>query len=1074
VRQFNVSWRLAFAVGALMFSAPLPAGASGRLKVAYGNTMPMSFRTSSGQPAGFAVEVMREAARREGIELEWRFGGPTIEANDQALRSGELDLIPTGIETADRRREFHITSAWWTSDLVLIEDRAASHAPAPGSRIAVPAMGQWTASEAYPKATVSPYPNAVSLVEAVCRGDADAALIMETSLREILFSPPAVCAGKGLRTRDNGALLEYKLISRLAVAALAEKLRARIDEIALDGTLASIASHTAPVASTKAIVLAELLRAVNGRERFRTLSAVGAGATVLIAGFAFWLYRSRRRLERLNRELKSARADLQRSVEQLSVEHDRLSVAEAGARFGIFDWDLRTTVALWSPQLQALYGFRPGEFDGAFATWVECLPIEGRDETVELARFSVMGGQSFRFRMIRRDTGEERWIESRGHVYRDAGGSPVRLVGVNIDVTDLVRAEEARWDSEQRWQFALEGSGDGVWDWNGETRTTFYSRQWKAMLGYEETDIGGTQAEFEDRIHPEDRDKVLEAMRRHFAGETSSYSCEYRLRCKDGNYKWILARGRVVSRSPEGLALRAIGTHTDLTPIKTAEAEREKLRAQFHQAQKMESVGRLAGGIAHDFNNLLTVINGYSALVLNRRELPQAVREPVEQIGRAGAKAEDLVRQLLTFSRNNAQAREPVDVNQLIGNLEATVLRLVGEDVRIVTNVAAALPPAMADPRQIEQVLINLAVNARDAMPEGGTLTIGTAMASEPDKSCAICGDVVSHKGHICVVVRDTGTGMNQDTMEHLFEPFFTTKPVGKGTGLGLAVVQGIVVQNSGHLTVRSELGKGTEFRLYLPTSEASGLVREVPAPRAQIAGGGTVLLVEDNPDVRHFAARALDMHGYRVVEAHDGQTALELLRGEQPDLLLTDIVMPGMNGRELAARASEMRPGLRTLFMSGYAGDRVENLAEAEFIRKPFLPDDLALKVRQVLTQSVSKLRILVVDDEPAVRSFLRLALESAGYSVEEASNGKDAIAWIGRGAPDLVITDLVMPEKEGIETIETLRRSHPKLPILAISGAWGGSYLKIAAHLGANAVLSKPVNPEELVSQVGEILRG
>ena len=653
-------------------------------------------------------------------------------------------------------------------------------------------------------------------------------------------------------------------------------------------------------------------------------------------------------------------------------------------------------------------------------------------------------------------------------------GGAMFAVGMVRDITARKASETALRESEQRWSFALEGAGDGVWDWDGDTGLTFYSRQWKAMLGLAEDEM--RTGDFADLIHPDDRERAQAAIEDHLTGKSASYTAEYRLRCKDGSYKWILARGRVVTRSADGRPLRAIGTHTDLSRLKAAEAEREKLLAQFLQAQKMESVGRLAGGVAHDFNNLLTIINGYAVLLRGDPDCREPQRDSLDQVIAAGERAKALVGQLLSFSRKDPPSQSAVNVNTLVENMGKTVLRLIGEDVRMSTTLAASLPTVKADPNQLEQVLMNLAVNARDAMPNGGTLTIETGVRPEA-ALCEICGQQIFGEHHVFISVRDTGVGMSEEARSHLFEPFFTTKPVGQGTGLGLSVVHGIVTANSGHLVVQSEAGKGTEFRVYLPVMQAEQAVDQAPAGVAP-EGTEVILLVEDDPNVRRYVTTALTRLGYRVLEAPNAEDALATLQSQRPDLMLTDIVMPGMSGRELASKARQSVPGLKVLFMSGYTGgtaaESPEPIPNEEFLQKPFLPDELGARLRQLLGSKpkLARSRVLVVDDEAAIRRYLRSVLEPVGCEVEEAANGKQAIEVVKRRAPDLIITDLVMPEKEGIETILSLKQSYPMVRILAISGAAGGQYLETAKYLGADGVMRKPVGPAELAAKVREML--
>ena len=371
--------------------------------------------------------------------------------------------------------------------------------------------------------------------------------------------------------------------------------------------------------------------------------------------------------------------------------------------------------------------------------------------------------------------------------------------------------------------------------------------------------------------------------------------------------------------------------------------ERMKLEEQLRQSQKMEAVGMLAGGVAHDFNNLLTVINGYGEMLLSRIGEKSPMRKDVEEIRRAGDRAALLTRQLLAFSRRQVMQPKTIDLNELVANVENMLRRLIGEDVELRSILSTGLGRVKADPGQIEQVLLNLAVNSRDAMPGGGMLTIETANAS------------LANEPHVLLAVSDTGVGMNKETQARLFEPFFTTKEKGKGTGLGLSTVYGIVKQSQGCINVYSEVGKGTAFKIYLP--RVNGEVESLsPVPSEAPRGSETVLVVEDEDSVRDLIGMVLSEKGYRVLLAGGGSEGLRMSgeHKEQIHLLITDVVMPGMGGRELATRLEAARPGMKALFMSGYTENSISHHgvldAGLEFLQKPFTSDELVRKVREAI----------------------------------------------------------------------------------------------------------------------------
>ena len=385
-------------------------------------------------------------------------------------------------------------------------------------------------------------------------------------------------------------------------------------------------------------------------------------------------------------------------------------------------------------------------------------------------------------------------------------------------------------------------------------------------------------------------------------------------------------------------------------------ADRTRLEEQLRQSQKLESIGLLAGGIAHDFNNLLTVIKGYSGLLLSSVGNDDGMRKDIQRIKEAGDRAALLVRQLLAFSRKQMLTPAVLDLNAVIADIETLLRRLIGEDIALTTSLEPELGHAKADPGQIEQVIMNLAVNARDAMPRGGQLIIETTNI-ELDEVYAQSHVAVQPGPHVMLAVRDTGCGMDAVTQAHLFEPFFTTKGPGKGTGLGLATVYGIVKQSGGHIQVYSVPGNGTTFKIYLPRVEGIRQ-RNEPAPvSTEIPHGWeTILLVEDEEEVRTLVSKILQMRGYTVLYAQEGAEALHISQSHpgRIHLVLTDMVMPGMSGREVAERLAVARRDIKVMYMSGYTGKGTIHHDVPDpgttFLQKPFTPEDLAFKVRKAL----------------------------------------------------------------------------------------------------------------------------
>jgi PAS domain S-box-containing protein len=537
-------------------------------------------------------------------------------------------------------------------------------------------------------------------------------------------------------------------------------------------------------------------------------------------------------------------------------------------------------------------------------------------------------------------------VEIVSHTLR-FGGRPAALV-VAQDVTARVVAETALAESEARKSAMLEAALDGIIAIDHAGRITEFNPAAERMFGRTNGEVRGRL--IAETIIPVGlRDRHRRGFERYLTtGESAILGRRLQLTGlhADGHeFPIELTVYRVPYPGPPTFSAFI----RDLT-------EARRLEEQLLQAQKMESVGRLAGGIAHDFNNLLTVISGYAGLLLGEPDLAAGVKADLEQIATAAARATELTAQLLAFSRRQVMQPVALHLGAALDEITPILHRLLGEDVEVVTDIDPSLGYVLADPGQLTQVIVNLAVNARDAMPRGGTITLEAANV-ELDTEYAQGHAEVLPGPYVLLSVTDTGTGMDEATRSRLFEPFYTTKELGKGTGLGLATVYGIVRQSGGHIWVYSEPGRGSVFKVYLPRVEATSGARLSPIELARSGGGTeTILVVEDDAAVRGFVQTVLDARGYRVLSTRRPEEAIELAARHdgQIHLLMTDVVMPGMSGVELARRMETMSPGLRILFMSGYTENTIVHHGVLDpavsFLAKPFSPDALAARVRREL----------------------------------------------------------------------------------------------------------------------------
>ena len=639
-----------------------------------------------------------------------------------------------------------------------------------------------------------------------------------------------------------------------------------------------------------------------------------------------------------------------------SESHTQRLLKAAGV--GLWDWNLQTNELYFSPEWKRQLGFDEHELADVFESWSDRLHPDDRHAAITAAsefHAGIRARYDVEFRLRHKD-GSYRWILAQADIRRDASGIPERMMGSHVDITERKRTEAALLDSEQRFQYVLEATRDGVWDWMIDTGDVYFSPQWLRLLGYEPGEVPPRVEFFYSVTHPDEADRIRFLVNEHLAGRTEDKQDEVRLRTKSGEYRWFFDRGRVVARDADGRPLRMVGTITDITDRKRAEAERAKLENQLRQLQKMESIGRLAGGVAHDFNNMLGVMLGHAEMALDDDSLSTHVRADLLGIRDAATRSANITKQLLAFARQQSVTPEILNLNDRVKSMMSMLPRLLGEDVELISEPGEELWTIRIDPSQVDQILTNLCVNARRAIENIGTITIATQNVVIDAEFCA--DRLNCYPGdYVRLSVTDTGRGMDEAIIANIFEPFFTTSETGDGIGLGLATVFGVVSQNNGYIDVSSTVGKGSTFDIFLPR-----YLGPVPESRADGAGGArprgqqTILVVEDEPALLNVTTKMLTAQGYKVLQASGPESALRVASEHDGviHLLLSDVIMPGMNGRDLATALESLRPNIRHLFMSGYPAEVIANRGVIDegvsFIQKPFRIAELAGKVREVM----------------------------------------------------------------------------------------------------------------------------
>jgi two-component system cell cycle sensor histidine kinase/response regulator CckA len=681
------------------------------------------------------------------------------------------------------------------------------------------------------------------------------------------------------------------------------------------------------------------------------------GCGLLIRGSIRDVNERRQAKEALQKAYDELEARVEERTRELHAQQDFLRAVVDTSPNAIFVKDSQGRFTLVNQAVEDAYGRSAKEIIGKteadFNGYHEEIQTFVKDDTevIQTLRPKFIPEEQ----LTNHKSGETRFFQVIKVPLKLPGTETVQLLGVATDITDRKRSEQALRQSEERYRLLFESNPQPMWVYDIET-LLFLAVNDSTVFHY-----GYSREEFltmtikDIRCH-EDLPALLKEVSKEDSGVKAAGTWKHRK--KDGSPidVEIISHPLVFGERNAKLVLAK-----DITERKRAQEALHETEEQLRQSQKLEGVGQLAGGIAHDFNNLLTVIGGYTDLLLTGSELNEPAREKMKEIKKAAERASSLTRQLLAFSRKQVLKPELLDINSLVEGVGKMLGRLIGEHVETILSLKPEVGTINADPSQVEQVLINLVVNARDAMPNGGKITIETANV-ELDPAYSDMHIAVKPGSYVMLAVSDTGSGMDAETRKHIFEPFFTTKEVGKGTGLGLSMIYGIVKQSGGNIWVYSEPGKGTSFKVYFPRVQAEGAesvaVRE-PAENFQLPVAKTILLVEDEEMVRKLACDILQSGGYQVLVAKNGEEAIETCKTHTGtiDLMVSDVVMPGMNGKQVAERVRPLHQEMEVLFMSGYTDDAIIQHGVLEpgtnFLEKPFTAEALISKVRETLTKA-------------------------------------------------------------------------------------------------------------------------
>ncbi|MFO8089949.1 MAG: PAS domain-containing protein [Desulfatiglandaceae bacterium] len=933
------------------------AMADGRIvKVGVYENAPKIFISESGKPAGIFIDLIEHIAKSERWQLRYVPG--TWGEGLNRLEKGEIDLMPDVSYSADREKIFAFHKEPVLSDWFQVYARKGSGIKSivdlTGKRIVVLERSvQQAAFERLTKdfgfdSTLIPLPNYKTIFERVAAGDADAAVTnrfngtmyaqaFDLEDTAIIFNPTKLffAAHKGIHEN------------------LLNAIDAHIIELKKDPDSAYFQTLEHWTSEKFTFALPDWVKIVG----------IIAGTVLLMSLAGSLILKQQvnvrtRELQQKNREMEKEIQARKEAEKNLWVSTNRLQLALASSNIGLWDWDLETNDVWFSPEWKRHIGYDDHEISNRYEEWEKRLHPEDRPSVIAQIEAYLQGrvrAYDVEFRLAHKD-GSYRWINASGGLVFESERKARRFIGSQIDITERRKSEKALREAYD----IINRSSSVAFTWNNREGwpVEFVSENVGRIFGYTVEEFKSGKVDYFQCVHPDDIKRVAAEVNDASSKEDISEFIHepYRIIAKDGSERIVNDRTYIM-RSHDGRVTQYKGIVEDITRQKLAEEERKHLEDQLRQAQKLEAVGRLTSGIAHDFNNLLTTIIGNAEMAIMDMDTNTTLCEIMEEIKEAGNRASALTHQLLAFSRKQIIQPEVVNINDPIHEMDKMLRRIIGEDIELETLLGPDLSSVEVDVSQLEQVIMNLAVNARDAMPRGGKLTIETKNV-ELDEDYARHHIAMASGSYVMLAVSDTGMGISKEIQGQIFEPFFTTKGKGKGTGLGLSTVYGIVKQNNGNIWVYSEPDQGTTFKVYLPV--AAMIVSGIRSPKKQepkdLFGSETILLVEDDQSLRKLATRTLEKYGYTVMAAADGREALRMFEEHKDPihLMVTDVIMPGMSGKELANFIKDMMPELKVLFMSGYTDNAIVHHGVLEkgiaFLQKPFTPERLARKVREVL----------------------------------------------------------------------------------------------------------------------------